>query len=243
MKTLNGKIAVLTGATEGLGLASAKAFADEGSRVFITGRDQHRLDAAVAAIGACATGVRADSSSPANLDALFSTVAGEAGHIDILFVSAGTVRPTMLGAITEEDIQAIFGLNVGGTIHTVQKALPLLRDGASIILVGSVATRKVFMDSSVYAASKAAVATLAKAWALELSPRGIRVNTLSPGPTETTMMRAAPPEMAETFRAGIPFGRLGQPEDIAAAAAFLASDASAFITGVDLPVDGGMSAT
>lgn len=241
MGRLDGRVAVLTGATDGLALASAQRFADEGARVFITGRDEAKLNNAVESLGSRAVGIRADSAQVGDLDKVFRQVEAAGDKIDVLVVSAGLVLVTQLGAIKEEDVRSMLDLNVIGTIFTVQKALPLLNDGASVILIGSIATVRGFPGASVYAASKAAIRTLGRSWAAELVGRKIRVNTLSPGPTDTAALQAAPDEMRDMFKASIPMGRLGLPDDIASAALFLASDDSSFITGIELSVDGGRS--
>ena len=241
MGRLDGRVAVLTGATDGLALASAQRFVEEGARVFITGRDAPKLNKAVERLGSRAVGIQADSAKVGDLDEVFRKVETAGGKIDILVVSAGLALVTELGTIKEDDVRTMLDLNVIGTIFTVQKALPLLNDGASIILVGSIAAVRGFPGASVYAASKAAIRTLGRSWAAELVSRKIRVNTLSPGPTDTSALRAAPEEMREMFKSSIPMGRLGLPDDIASAAMFLASDDSSFITGIELCVDGGRS--
>ena len=241
MGRLDGRVAVLTGATDGLALASAQRFVEEGARVFITGRDASKLNKAVERLGSRAVGIQSDSAKIGNLDEVFRKVETAGGKIDILVVSAGLALVTELGTIKEDDVRTMLDLNVIGTIFTVQKALPLLNDGASIILVGSIAAVRGFPGASVYAASKAAIRTLGRSWAAELVSRKIRVNTLSPGPTDTSALRAAPEEMREMFKSSIPMGRLGLPDDIASAAMFLASDDSSFITGIELCVDGGRS--
>ena len=245
-RRLEGKVAVVTGGTSGIGLATAKRFAAEGARVFVTGRRQAELDAAVAAIGPGATGVQADSADLDGLDDLFDRVETEAGRINVLFANAGGGSFLPLGAITEEQYEDTFGRNVKGVLFTVQKALPLLADGASVILAGSTAAAGGTPAFSVYAASKAAVRAFARSWILDLQGRGIRVNTLSPGSTRTpglvalagsdvTQQEGMLKSMADT----IPLGRVGDPEEIAAAALFLASDDASFVTGVELFVDGG----
>ena len=237
---LEGKIAVITGATSGLALATAKRFVAEGAYVFITGRRQDALDAAVEAIGRNVTGVRGDAANLADLDRLYETVKREKGHIDILFASAGLGEFNVaLGAITEENFDNTFNLNVRGTLFTVQKALPLLRDGASVIMTGSIASIKGFEGFSIYNASKAAVRSFARSWTTDLKARRIRVNVIAPGPIDTAIFEGTPPEVKEQFVSLIPMGRIGQPEDIANAALFLASDESSFITGIELFVDGG----
>jgi NAD(P)-dependent dehydrogenase (short-subunit alcohol dehydrogenase family) len=242
MGKLEGKVAVITGATSGMALASAVRFAEEGAHVFITGRRQAQLDAAVKRIGRNATGVQSDAADLQDLDRLFATVKSEKGHIDVLFASAGTGElDKPLGQVTEESFDKMFDLNVRGTLFTVQKALPLLRDGASIILNASIAASKGFPGGSVYSASKAAVRSFARAWTAELVGRKIRVNVISPGPIDTAIFEPMPQEVKAKFASLIPMGRLGRPEEIAAAALFLASGESSFITGSELFVDGGMA--
>jgi len=244
-RKLEGKIAIVTGGSTGIGLATAKRFANEGAHVIVTGRRQAELDAAVSAIGN-ATGIRVDSSNLAELDRLFDRVRSEKGRIDVLFVNAGGGSMLPLGKITEEHYDDTFGRNVKGVLFTVQKALPLLADGASVILTGSTAASGGTEAFSVYAASKAAVRSFARNWILDLKGRGIRVNTLSPGPTKTPgLLGLAGPdaarqqEMLDALASRIPMGRLGEPDEIAKAAVFLASDDSSFVNGIELFVDGG----
>ena len=243
MGKLEGKVAVITGGSSGMALASAKRFVEEGAYVFITGRRQEALDEAVKLIGRNVTGVRGDAANLADLDRLFDTVKREKGKIDILYASAGRGEGAMLGEITEQHFDAIFGLNARGTLFTVQKALPLLSDGASIFMTGSVASVKGFPSYSVYSASKAALHAFARAWLNELRGRNIRVNVLHPGPIATPMQDQILDEDAKRmFEFVIPRGKMGRPEEIAAAALFLASDDSCFVNGVALSVDGGLSA-
>jgi NAD(P)-dependent dehydrogenase (short-subunit alcohol dehydrogenase family) len=244
-RKLEGKIAIVTGGSTGIGLATAKRFASEGAHVIVTGLRQAELDAAVSEIGN-ATGIRVDSSNMAELDALFDWVKSEKGRIDVLFVNAGVGSMLPLGKITEEHYDDTFGSNVKGVLFTVQKALPLLADGASVILNGSTAASGGTEEFSVYAASKAAVRSFARNWILDLKGRGIRVNTLSPGPTKTPgLLGLAGPdaarqqEMLDALASRIPMGRLGEPDEIAKAAVFLASDDSSFVHGSELFVDGG----
>lgn len=239
-QVLAGKVAVVTGASSGIGLAIARRFAAEGARVFLAGRRQEPLDAAVAEIGPAATGVRTDVSVQTDLDDLYSVVREEAGRIDALVANAGSAVPQRLGEITEEAIDATFGTNVKGTIFTVQKALPLLSDGASVVVTGSTNALRPGPSLEIYGASKAAVRNLVRSWALSAQERKFRVNVLSPGPTETPgLIGAVGPD--HQFASQVPLGRIGRPDEIAAVATFLASDASSFVNGVDWFVDGGVA--
>lgn len=238
---LQGKIAVITGATSGMALASAKLFVEEGAYVFITGRRQAELDAAIAGIGKNVTGVQGDASNPKDLDRLFETVQKEKGGIDVLYASAGAGDFNItLDKITEEDIDRTFDVNIKGTIFTVQKALPLMRDGGSIMMTGSIAHLKGFPGMSIYNASKAAFPSLARTWMQELKDRQIRVNVLTPGPIDTPALTGAD-EMKAYLTSLVPMGRLGRPEEIATVALFLASADSSFVNGIELCVDGGAS--
>ena len=239
MGKLDGKVAVITAGSSGMALATAKLFVEEGAYVFISGRDQAKLDKAVTEIGRNVTGVQADSSKVADLDRLFETVKREKSHLDVLFASAGHGGPTPLGNITEEQFDEFFGLNTRGTLFTVQKALPLFRDGAAIIMNGSIASIKGFPGLTVYGASKAALRSFARTWAAELKDRKIRTNVLSPGPIDTPLMQAAPEQSRERFKAMVPEGRLGRMEEIASAALFLATNE--FVNGTELCVDGGLA--
>ncbi len=244
MGKLTGKVAVITGGTSGLALASAKLFVEEGAYVFITGRDQAKLDDAVRAIGRNVTGVQGDAANLDDLDRLYETVKREKGSLDVLFASAGAGgEARKLGQITEKDFDTLFGLNTRGTLFTVQKALPLFNDGGSIIMTGSIASVKGWPDYSVYSASKAALRSFARTWLNELKDRQIRVNVLSPGqiatPIQEQMFDAA---TKAQFEALIPRGKMGRPDEIATVALFLASDDSTYVNGVELAVDGGTSA-
>jgi len=240
MGKLDGKVAVITAATSGMALATAKLFVAEGAYVFITGRRQKQLDEAVKSIDKNVTGVQGDAGNMADLDRLYDTVKSTKGHIDILFASAGYGEFNVpLGAITEENYDKTFGTNIKGTLFTVQKALPLLRDGASIILNGSIAGSKGFAGFSVYNSSKAAVRSFARTWTVDLKARKIRVNVLSPGPIDTAVFDGIAQEVKDGFASIVPMGRMGRPEEIATAALFLASDDSSFVTGIELFVDGG----
>jgi NAD(P)-dependent dehydrogenase (short-subunit alcohol dehydrogenase family) len=245
-RRLSGKIALVTGGTSGIGLASAKRFATEGAQVFITGRRQAELDAAVRSIGPSATGIRADVSKVSDLNRLFERIKADAGRIDVLFANAGGGSFLPLGQITEEQFDDTFGRNVKGLVFTVQKALPLLVDGGSIILTGSTASIVGTAAFSVYGASKAAIRSFARHWTLDLKARKIRVNVLSPGPTKTPGLLGlagddakAQQGLLDQLAASVPLGRVAEPEEIAAAALFLASDQSSFVNGTELFADGG----
>ena len=240
MEKLKGKIAVITGATSGMALATAKLFVEEGAYVFITGRRQPQLDSAVKEIGKNVTGVQGDAGNLADLDRLYETVKATKGNIDIVFASAGVGEFNVpIGSVTEANFNNTFNVNIRGTLFTVQKALPLIRDGGSILLNGSIASIKGFPGLSVYNASKAAVRSFARTWTSDLKGRRIRVNVISPGTIDTGIFVGVPNEVKDQFISLIPMGRIGQPREIAAAALFLASDDSSFITGIELFVDGG----
>ena len=245
MGRLKGKVAVVTGANSGIGLAAARRFAAEGAHVFMTGRRQAELDIAVSEIRGKARGIQGDVSKLTDLERLYGLVREEAGRIDVLFANAGGGDFLALADITEEHVDRIFATNVKGTLFTVQKALPLLQDGASVILTGSVAAVTGTPAFSVYAASKAAIRSFARNWALELAPRRIRVNVLVPGATRTPGWRGLS-ETEEQHRAFVaaseaatPLGRMAEPDEIAAAALFLASDDSSYVNGSELFADGG----
>jgi NAD(P)-dependent dehydrogenase (short-subunit alcohol dehydrogenase family) len=238
MGKLQGKVAVITGGTTGIGFASAKLFVEEGAHVFITGRRQEELDAAVKAIGSSVTGVQGDVANLTDLDRLYETVS-KMGRIDIVFANAGFGEFASLGNITEEHFDKLFSVNVKGALFTVQKALPLLNDGGSIILTGSVGSVKGTPAFWVYGATKAAIRNFVRAWTVELKDRRIRSNVLSPGPTDTPQVTRQPADAIARIVSTIPMGRMGKPEEIAKAALFLASDDSSFVTGIELFVDGG----
>ena len=242
MGKLNGKVAVITAATSGMALATAKLFVEEGAYVFITGRRQDKLDEAVKAIGKNVTGVQGDASNLADLDRLYNTVKKEKGKIDILFASAGRGEFATLGEVTEKHFDETFDLNVRGTLFTVQKALPLFNDNGSIILNGSIAGVKGFPAFGVYSASKAALRSFARTWLNELKDRRIRVNVISPGPIDTPILDPLGPDAKAQFTALVPRGEIGRPEEIATTALFLGSSDSSFVNGVDLFVDGGLVA-
>lgn len=239
MKRLDGKIAVITGATSGMGLAAAQRFVAEGAFVFITGRRQKELDEAVSLIGKNVQGVRGDVGNPSDLEELFSVVSKVKGNIDVLYTNAGAAIPGFLGDITPEQFDIVVGVNMRGTLFTVQNALPLLNNGASIILKGSIAGAKGRPGRSVYNASKAALRSFARTWANELKDRNIRVNLLSPGPVETDSLANAPKHVRDFLIAQIPRGVIGQPDEIANVALFLASDESSYVNGIELFADGG----
>ena len=239
-KKLENRVAVITGATSGMALATAKLFVEEGAYVFVTGRSQEKLDKAVKEIGKNVTGVRGDAGNLSDLDRLFEIVKKEKGHIDVLFASAGVGElSNPLGSITEKGFDDTFNVNVRGTLFTVQKALPLMNDGrGSIILNSSIAGVKGFPGTTVYSASKAAVRSFARTWTAELKGK-IRVNVISPGTIDTAIFDGTPQELKDGFASIIPMGRMGNPDEIASAALFLASDDSSFVTGIELFVDGG----
>jgi NAD(P)-dependent dehydrogenase (short-subunit alcohol dehydrogenase family) len=237
---LAGKVAVVTGGSAGIGLGIANHFAHEGARVFITGRRQSQLDQAIASIGGRAAAIQGDISNLADLDSIFARIEREAGHIDVLAVNAGVYEFGTLGDITEEHFDRTFNTNVRGLLFTVQKALPLLAKGSSVILTGSMVSIKGFAACSVYNASKAAIRSFARTWIVDLKGRDIRVNVLSPGYTDTPgLSQFATNEEKAAMAASVPLGRLGLPDDLGKAAVFLASDDSAYVTGVELFVDGG----
>lgn len=239
------KVVVVTGGTSGIGLAAASAFAAEGASVFITGRRQDALDAAVKRIGGRVTGVRGDMADLADIDRLYDAVQQKHAHIDVVFANAGGGELAPLGAISEEHYQRTFDTNVKGVLFTVQKALPLLKDGGSVILTASTTSVSGTPAFSVYSATKAAVRNFARNWILDLKDRRIRVNAISPGVTETPGLNhlfggGEQASGTKDYLAGlIPAGRIGEPEEIAKAVLFLASDEASFVNGVELFVDGG----
>jgi len=248
MGALKGKVAVITGGSTGIGLAISARFVDDGAYVFITGRRQAELDKAVAAIGKNVTAVQGDVAKPEDLDRMYKQVAAEKGKLDIVVANAGIVEIVPTSQATPTDFDKVFDINARGVYFTVQKALPLLKDGGSVILLSSVAGQKGIPGYSMYSATKAALRSFVRTWTAELKDRRIRVNEISPGAVETPMFTGqfSTPEQEEATRkmfvALTPLGRLGRPEEIAAAAAFLASDESSYVAGVDLAVDGGVTA-
>src|SRR5947209_14314375 len=246
-RKLDGKIALITGGTSGIGLATAKRFVDEGAYVFITGRRDPELAAAVKEVGSNVVGLRGDVSNLGDLDRLFAHIGREKGKLDIVFANAGVAKYAPLGAITEELYDSIFDINVKGLLFTVQKALPLLPDGASIILNASIVASKGLSSNSVYSATKAAVRSFARTWTTDLKDRRIRVNAVSPGPIDTPGLNnlvassEAGEQRLKMISSNVPLGRLGTPDEIARAVVFLASDDSSYVTGTELFVDGGMA--
>ena len=247
MYRLDGKIALITGGTSGIGLATAKQFVNEGAYVFITGRREPELAAAVKEIGRNVSGVQGDVSNLADLDHLFTQIRNEKGKLDIVFANAGVAKYAPFGKITEELYESIFNINVKGLLFTVQKALPLLPDGASIVLNASIVASKGLSSNSVYSATKAAVRSFARTWTTDLKDRRIRVNAISPGSIDTPGLSGllasseAGEQRKKMISTMVPLGRLGTPDEIAKAVVFLASDDSSYITGIELFVDGGFA--
>ena len=247
MPRLDGKVSLVTGGTSGIGLAAANALAKEGAYVYITGRRERELTTAVQQIGGNATGVRGDVSNARDLDRLFEQIKEEKGRLDILFANAGIARYAALGNITEELYDSIFNVNVKGVLFTVQKALPLMPDGGSIILNASVVGSKGLSSNSVYSATKASIRSFARTWTTDLKHRGIRVNAISPGTIDTPGLNnlLASGEAGEQRRkmvaSAIPLGRFGRPDEVAKTVVFLASDESSYITGAEIFVDGGFA--
>jgi NAD(P)-dependent dehydrogenase (short-subunit alcohol dehydrogenase family) len=240
-KKLEGKIALITGGSAGIGLATAKQFVQEGAYVYITGRRQTELDAAVASIGSNITAIQGDVAKLADLDRIFAQIRKEKGRLDIVFANAGIGDMAPLGSITEEHFDTTFNVNVKGLLFTVQKALPLMPNGASIILNASIVDIKGFPAFSVYSATKAAVRSFARTWTTDLKDRGIRVNVVSPGPIDTPLLNEtfSNPDDKKALASTVVMGRLGRPDELAKPVVFLASDDASFITGAELYVDGG----
>src|SRR5712692_9466978 len=247
MGKLEGKIALVTGGNGGIGLATAKQFVNEGAYAFITGRRDTGLAAAVKEIGGNVTGVQGDVSNLGDLDRLFAQIKREKGKLDIVFANAGIAKYAPFGKITEEHFDSIFDINVKGLLFTVQKALPLLPDGASVILNASVVASKGLSANSVYSATKAAIRSFARTWTTDLKDRHIRVNAVSPGPIDTPGLNnllassGAGEQRLKSLSTVVPLGRLGTPDEIARAVVFLASDDSSYVTGTELFVDGGFA--
>ena len=247
MGKLEGKIALITGGSSGIGLATARQFVHEGAHVFITGRREEELAEAGRLIARSVTTIQGDVSNRDDLDRLFAQIEREKGRLDVVFANAGIVRYAKFGEITEDDYDSVFNINVKGLLFTVQKALPMMPDGGSIILNASIVASKGLPTNSVYAASKAAVRSFARTWTTDLKERRIRVNAISPGPIETpgvSQLLAATEEGRQRLKmlaGSVPLGRLGTSEEVAKAVVFLASDDSSFITGAELFVDGGMA--
>jgi len=245
MGKLDGKVAVVTGGSTGIGKATAKRLVEDGAYVFITGRRKSELDAAIAEIGRNVTGVQGDVSKLADLDRLFATVKEAKGRIDVLFANAGIAEAGALGTITEEQYDRMCDVNVKGTLFTVQKALPLLSDGASVILNSSIVGSKGFPGRSVYSATKAALRSFARTWTSDLKARHIRVNVVSPGPIDTPGLQGLNATdskgLSDSYRDRVPLGRVGRPSDIASAVSFLASEDASFVAGSELFVDGGIA--
>lgn len=241
-RKLENKVAVITGGSAGIGLGAAKRFVEEGARVFITGRRQGELDRAVAEIGGDIEAIQADAASLADIDRVYEIVKEKAGRIDVLFANAGFYEFGTFGEITEEHFDKTFDTNVRGLLFAVQKALPLLSKGSSVILTGSIASIKGFPSFSVYDATKAAIRSFARGWIVDLKGRDIRINVLSPGHTETPgLSTLADQNVRDMMKANVPLGRMGTSDDLARAAVFLASEDSSYITGIELFVDGGVA--
>lgn len=247
MNRLNGKIAVITGGNSGIGLETAKLFAKEGAKVVITGRRQSELDVAIKAIGANVRAIQGDVSKISDLERLFSDIKKNEGKVDVLFANAGVGEFCAVEEVSEEHFDKHFDINVKGLFFTVQKALPLMKSGGSIILNASIAAQKGMNAFSVYCATKAAVRSFARSWTVDLKDRGIRVNSISPGPIETPIFGkmglndTQVQQFTDSIGSQVPMGRMGKPEEIASAALFLATSDSSYVTGVDLCVDGGMA--
>ena len=247
MRKLTGKVALITGGNSGIGLATAKRFVQEGAYVFITGRTQSKLDEAVKQVGSNVTGVQGDVAKLEDLDRLFEKIKKEKSTLDVVFANAGIAKYAALGTINEELFDSVFDCNVKGMLFTVQKALPLMPDGASVILNASVVGSKGLSANSVYSATKAAVRSFARTWTTDLKARRIRVNAISPGPIDTEGLREllgsneAGQDRLKSISSTVPLGRMGNPDEIAKAAVFLASDDSSFVTGIELFVDGGFA--
>lgn len=240
MKKMEGKVALVVGGARGIGLAVAARIAAEGATVFITGRDRKQVEEGVAAIGPGARGIVADASVREDIDRVMREVGSQFTRLDALVLNAGLSEPASLAEVTEEHFDRHFSVNVRAQIFGLQKALGLLQEGAAVVLMGSVASSLGIANYGTYAATKAALRSYARTWAAELAPRGIRINVVAPGPTDTEMMERVPDEMRRSIVAPILLGRMARPAEVASATLFLLSDESSFITGVELCVDGGM---
>jgi NAD(P)-dependent dehydrogenase (short-subunit alcohol dehydrogenase family) len=245
---LANKVALVTGGSAGLGLAIAQRFGSEGAHVYITGRRKEALEAAKASIEGRVTAVAADATASGDLDNVVEAIRQESGHLDVIVANAGSIERMNFGDVTEEHFDRTFDLNARGTLFTVQKALPLLPTGSSIVLVGSITAFKGLPGSTTYSAAKAAVRSYARTWAAEFADRGVRVNVLSPGPFDTPIIDGQaeyfgqdPAALRAQMASYVPLGRLGRPDELASAALFLASDDSSFMTGAELCIDGGMA--
>ena len=239
MGKLQGRVALVTGGTEGIGLAIAKLFVEEGAYLFITGRRQRELDEAVKTLGDNVAGIQGDVANMADLDRLYENIGRAKGRIDVLVANAGVGEFAAFGKATEEHFDKLFDINVKGTFFTVQKALPLLVEGGSVILIGSVASVKGTSSFGVYGATKAALRSFARTWTTDLKERRVRTNVLSPGPVKTPLSDRQSPDAIARIVSTVPMGRMGEPDEIARAALFLASDDSSFVTGIELFADGG----
>jgi NAD(P)-dependent dehydrogenase (short-subunit alcohol dehydrogenase family) len=239
MGKLQGRVALVTGGTEGIGLAIAKLFVEEGAYLFVTGRRQKELDEAVRTIGDNVAGIQGDVANMADLDRLYETIGRAKGRIDVVVANAGVGEFAAFGKATEEHFDKLFDINVKGTFFTVQKALPLLVEGGSVILIGSVASVKGTSSFGVYGATKAALRSFARTWTTDLEERRVRTNVLSPGPIKTPLSDRQSPDAIARIVSTVPMGRMGEPDEIARAALFLASDDSSFVTGIELFADGG----
>lgn len=244
---LAGKVALITGGSSGLGLATAKRFVSEGASVFITGRRQSELDRVVAEIDGDVTAIQADSSNMADLDRVYDAISRRKGRLDIVFANAGILEKGAIGEVTEDSVDRLFDINVKGLIFTVQKALPLMADGGVVLLTSSMVASKGLPSNSIYAATKASIRSLTRGLMVDLKARKIRVNSISPGAIETPGLKGGAPSedaaqsMFDHFSTLIPAGRVGQPDEVAKVAVFLASDNASYINGADIAVDGGWS--